>query len=119
MTGLQPLDRAVLASALLAALGSALALRGVHQLHHARGDSVGATFVATAPTRGVLPMVTSLRAGGPAERAGLLVGDLVERIDGRAPATLAEVQREMATHPLVKLVVRRGARDLPIEVRGQ
>ncbi|MGK6321463.1 PDZ domain-containing protein [Sphingomonas sp. DT-51] len=119
MTALQPLDRAVLASAVLAALGSAIALHALHQLHQPRADRVGATLVATAPARGVLPMITSLRAGGPAERAGLCVGDLIERVDGRAPATLAEVQYEVATHPLVRLIVRRGARDLPIVVKAR
>ncbi|TCP36852.1 PDZ domain-containing protein [Sphingomonas sp. BK235] len=117
MTALQPLDRLVLVAGVAAAIAAAAAMQAVRALHAPRSADVGATFVVTEPPRGVAPMVTSLRAGGPAERAGLAVGDLIERIDGRAPATLAEVQHGMATRRLVRLLVRRAGHDVAIVVR--
>lgn len=52
----------------------------------------------------------------PGERV-LRVGDVVERVDGRVPASLAEVEREMASrHPAI-LLVRRGGREVALAER--
>ncbi|MGJ3629538.1 hypothetical protein AB5I41_26720 [Sphingomonas sp. MMS24-JH45] len=44
-------------------------------------------------------------------------GDVVERVDGRVPASLAEVEREVASHRPAILLVRRGGREVALAER--
>ena len=107
MNELRQIGRAAGAMALLALLAAVLAL---HALHDDRADRVrpAATLVGTEP------MVTSLQGGGAADRAGLRVGDVVEAVDGRAPGSLAEVERVMASGRAADLRIRRDGRELDV-----
>jgi serine protease Do len=65
---------------------------------------------AAGETSGLL--VTSLAAGGPAERAGLLIGDIIVRAAEGAAANLRELRQALAAHvgkPVALAIVRGGA----------
>jgi serine protease Do len=64
-------------------------------------------------------LVTSLAAGGPAERAGLLIGDIIVRAAGSAAANLRELRQALADHigQGVTLAVVRGGG--PLELQAQ
>jgi S1-C subfamily serine protease len=111
MRELRLLGRAASGLAILALLLAALALHGL------RAHPAGAPPMLGATLAGPVPVVTSLREGGRADRAGLHVGDVVEAVDGRDPASLAEVERQMASGTPVGLRVRRGADRIAITVR--
>lgn len=55
-------------------------------------------------------VVTSIASGGPADRAGLRVGDIVEEINGRPPDSITEVAATLGTSPMSMVVNRRGKR---------
>ena len=59
-------------------------------------------------------LVTSLAAGGPAERAGLLIGDIIVRAAEGAAANLRELRQALAAHvgQSVALAVLRGGAPL-------
>ncbi len=65
-------------------------------------------------------LVTALAGGGPAERAGLLVGDIVARAAGAAAGDLRALRQALAAHVGAKAtlgVVRGGvATDVEVEV---
>ncbi|WP_375272586.1 PDZ domain-containing protein [Sphingomonas sp.] len=101
MNDLRFIRRAAQLLAMLALLGGALALRALHANRGVDGTAAGATLT------GSLPVVTSLKAHGAADRAGLRVGDVIERVDGRVPQSLAQVERTMASGQHTELAVRR------------
>ena len=55
-------------------------------------------------------LVTSLAAGGPAERAGLLIGDIIVRAAETAAANLRELRQALAAHVGQTVAARRPAR---------
>jgi S1-C subfamily serine protease len=65
--------------------------------------------------------VTDVHPGGPAERAGIQVGDLIEAIDGHPVATLADLLGDVDRHQpgdSVQLtVLRNGSRgDVTVQL---
>ncbi len=110
MNELRQIGRAASAMALLALLAAALAL-------HALRDAHAGPLHAAATLAGSVPVVTSLQGGGAADRAGLRVGDVVEAIDGRAPRSLADVERVMASGKATALRIRRDGRELDVTLR--
>ena len=62
-------------------------------------------------------LVTSLAAGGPAERAGLLIGDIIVRAAESAAANLRELRQALAAHvgQKVPLAVLRGGAPLDLQ----
>lgn len=57
-------------------------------------------------------VITSVRSRGHAEKAGLLVGDWIESVDGHAPPTLQALAEELSARgqaPIHLKVVHRGA----------
>ena len=62
-------------------------------------------------------LVTSLAADGPAERAGLLIGDIIVRAAGGAAANLRELRQALAAHigQSVALAVLRGGAPLQLQ----
>ena len=62
-------------------------------------------------------LVTSLAAGGPAERAGLLIGDIIVRAAEGAAANLRELRQALAAHvgKTVALAVLRGGAPLDLQ----
>jgi S1-C subfamily serine protease len=55
-------------------------------------------------------VVTSTAAGGPADSAGIRVGDVLERIQGRPAASTGEVAESLSRSPATVIVNRRGNR---------
>ena len=112
MTTLRMLGRAALAFLVLATLGALMSIHAMRAPRAAGPDATGATVVAAPAGLPAGLVVTSLRAGGRAEAAGLRVGDVVERVDGHAPDSLAEVDRAVASGVDVDLVVLRDAAEV-------
>jgi len=81
------------------------------------GDAPGAAAAASAEPGGLL--VTSLAKGGPAERAGLRIGDIIVRAAGSAAASLGELRRALAEHigQAVTLAVLRGGVALDLQAQ--
>ena len=66
------------------------------------------------------PQVRGVRQGGPAEQAGILVGDLLESVDG-VPVTRPEGGRRwsaIAPGQRVRLGIRRGETNIDLVVRA-
>ena len=64
-------------------------------------------------------LVTSVRPGGPAQRAGLRIMDMIVRIDGRDTGVAGDLLQSIrVSSPGTKLVlgVRRGVRNMQLEV---
>jgi S1-C subfamily serine protease len=79
--------------------------------------NAGAAQPGAADSSGLL--VTSLAAGGPAERAGLRIGDIIVRAAGSAAANLRELRQALAEHvgKAVTLGVVRGG--VPLELQAE
>jgi serine protease Do len=62
-------------------------------------------------------LVTSLASGGPAERAVILIGDIIVRAAGSAAANLSELRQALAAHvgKRVALAVVRGGAPLELD----
>jgi S1-C subfamily serine protease len=73
---------------------------------------------AAAATTGLL--ISSLAPGGPAERAGLLIGDIVVRAAGQIAADLRALRDALAAHVgrVATLSILRGgvAREVEVQV---
>lgn len=85
-----------------------------------RRQPVNLGFTAVpASARGDTLVVTSIRADGPADRAGLAIGDVIEQIDGRPADALLDPARQLrgnGGHPIDLRLVRDGAvRHLVLE----
>ena len=64
-------------------------------------------------------LVAEVTPGGPSDRAGLKMGDLIERVDGRPVRSAAELTRAVAlVHPgqVLRLNVRRDGRSVALSV---
>ena len=67
-------------------------------------------------------MIRGIADGGPADRAGLLVGDLVLAVDGQAlggPAELAERLARVSPGGTLRLIVHRGGQLVELEARPE
>jgi S1-C subfamily serine protease len=113
MNDVRLLGRIALGLAVLALIAAALALHGLRAQRIAAQARLGATFAGT----GGYPVVTSLRRNGPAEEAGLAVGDMVEAVDGRPTGSLAELDRAVASGTVAEMRIRRGRREIAVTVR--
>jgi len=75
---------------------------------------------AAAAPAGTGLLVTALAPGGPAERAGLLIGDIVVRVAGEAAADLRALRAALAAFigKAATLSILRGgeAKDVQVEV---
>lgn len=75
--------------------------------------------IASAGYQKVLPFVERVRAGSPAEKAGVRKDDLILSVNGRAVADAAEYQQRMESvergRP-VTLVIRRGRAIVDVQV---
>jgi S1-C subfamily serine protease len=82
------------------------------------GDVPAGAAAATSAEAGGL-LVTSLAKGGPAELAGLRIGDIIVRAAGSAAASLSELRRALAEHTgqAVTLAVLRGG--VPLDLQAQ
>jgi len=62
-------------------------------------------------------LVTSLAAGGPAERAGLLIGDIIVKAAESAAANLRDLRQALAAHVgrTVELAILRGGAPLALQ----
>ncbi len=65
------------------------------------------------------PVVASLSAGGPAEVAGIRVGDRIVSVNGNAASSFTDVQNEVSLYPGqdVRVVVSRDGAETPLTVR--
>lgn len=75
--------------------------------------------IASAGYQKVLPFVERVRAGSPAEKAGMRKDDLILSVNGRAVADAAEFQQRMESVErgrAVSLVIRRGRAIVDVQV---
>ncbi len=66
--------------------------------------------------------VKSVTKGGPSERAGLKVGDLLVSVGGQKPTSLKDLMARLALAPIgeeLKFVVQRGGQEKTIAVKGE
>lgn len=83
-----------------------------------RRGRLGFRIEERATAEGAL-VVTEVREGSPAARAGLVPGDVLSAVDGQAIATKDDLRRLLAQREkghLVELLVRRGGADQRLEV---
>lgn len=67
------------------------------------------------------PIVSDVQPDGPAEKAGLRVGDLITAIDGKPMETTREVELEIFRHPFdekVKIEILRDSKKMTIPVEA-
>jgi len=113
---LQSLPIAVLMVLLL--IPALVSIRGFSAAARDRNAATAALgmTVAKPETAGEPLLVTSLRADGPADRAGMAVGDEIDRIDGRRPSTLRQAEHQLAAAPAPHLTIRRHGRDMQMVI---
>jgi len=94
------------------------------RVHHAVGPSTslrsGVTFENLGGAGGgTRLLVTSLRTGGPAQIAGLRVGDRIEDVDGHPVPSIDAFDRDLSgrSRDDIDLRVHRGAALLDIHMR--
>jgi S1-C subfamily serine protease len=89
----------------------------------AAGETAPAAGAGGAPAPGSADqsglLITSLAKGGPAERAGLRIGDIIVRAAGSAAANLRDLRQALAEHigEGVTLAVVRGG--VPLDLQAQ
>ncbi|MEH3035205.1 MAG: PDZ domain-containing protein [Sphingomonas adhaesiva] len=105
---LRQLRHALLIFLAVALVGAFMSVRVLHASRIPDADVLGATVAMPAGGAPAALTVTSLRAGGVAERAGLQVGDVMEAVDGRGATSLAPIEQAVASGDSVDLRVRRG-----------
>jgi len=86
------------------------------------GDAATADPGAAAPAASTEPaglLVTSLAKGGPAERAGVRIGDIIVRAAGSAAASLGQLRQALAAHigQVVTLALLRGGSPLELQTQ--
>lgn len=80
---------------------------------NARGsERIGATL---APLGGQTVVVDSVRSSGAAQRGGLLVGDVIEAVDGRGIPSVEAADHAFLGRTL-DIRVRRGKRELDVHL---
>jgi len=78
-----------------------------------------AESLGMATTHGAL--VAALKIGGPSERAGVRVGDLIQAVDGRPVTSASDLTRKVAfAHPgdTLRLTILRDGRQETIDLRA-
>lgn len=85
---------------------------GLHGTGLRGSERIGATL---APLGGEAVVVDSVRATGAARRGGLLVGDVIEAVDGRPILGVAAADRAFLGRSL-DIRVRRGKRELDVHL---
>lgn len=80
-------------------------------------DALGLTLSA-GPRPGTM-VVDSLRSEGNARRAGLKVGDVVDRVNGLRATSLRAVEQDLSRHEPVDFRVRRGKTDLDVVIASR
>ena len=60
--------------------------------------------------------ITSLEAGGPADRAGLLIGDVILGPAGLPPQSIESFGDDLPPNDAVSLRVMRGGKTIVVEV---
>jgi Do/DeqQ family serine protease len=95
-------------------------LSGVHPFDGARVANVGP---AVADELGLEDMagvvILSIRAGSTAGRLGFEVGDLIQQVGRDAIATVADLEKAVATRQrLWPLAIKRGGRVLKLQIQG-
>lgn len=108
MNELRLLRRVALALTALGILAAVVALHGLRSHRIAEEAKMGMTLAGPAP------VITSLRRGGRADRAGLMVGDVVETVNGHMPGSLPELEHAMAADAPASIRVRRGMHDVAV-----
>ena len=117
---LRQLRRALIVFLVVALAGALVSMRVMRASRTPDADMLGATVAAPAGGTPAALTVTSLRAGGVAERAGIRVGDVVEAIDGHGATSLAPIEQAVASGDGVDLRVRRGVRAVHVVLeRGE
>ncbi|MEH3045932.1 PDZ domain-containing protein [Sphingomonas adhaesiva] len=105
---LRQLRHALIVFLAVALVGALVSMRVMRASRLPDADVLGATVAAPAGGTPAALTVTSLRAGGVAERAGVQVGDVMEAIDGHGATSLAPIEQAVASGDTVDLRVRRG-----------
>lgn len=105
-----------LAMMLAAAIVAAVWTRtlGAHGPSARGGETIGATFASVADDAVV---VDSVRADGAARRGGMLVGDVIEAVDGTPMATVEAVDHALRGERL-DIRVRRGKREIDLHLNA-
>jgi membrane-associated protease RseP (regulator of RpoE activity) len=110
-----------IAALLLCLIGSAIvfALHGDGERRSSASQRLGMTFEIVAADAAAPILVTSLRDNGLAGRAGVRVGDRIERING-APADTARQARERFDHaPALHLSIERSGQPLVVDIANR
>ena len=105
---LRQLRHALIVFLAVALAGALISMRVMRASRVPDADMLGATVAMPGGGTPAALTVTSLRAGGLAERAGVQVGDVMEAIDGRGATSLAPIEQAVASGDGVDLRVRRG-----------
>ncbi len=115
MMELRPLRGMAFIVTLVAGVIALDAIRNLHSLMAQQEQSLlGATFARAVP--GPAWITESMQSGGPAESAGMSIGDRIDTIDGRRYATPDLAEQELASRHRVTFHVHRGKQTLDIVI---